>query len=75
MVSDPVLFMANLFLHYYENKWYYIPKKDLRKAHLFSHTIRFIDDLCVINDYVGFDKNGTLRIYILQSCNSKMKTF
>ena len=60
MGFDPVLFMANLFSYYYENKWYYIPKKkDLRKARLFSDTICFIDDLCAINDYVGFDRSGT----------------
>ena len=49
-------------------------KINLRKAYLFNNTFRFIDGLCVISDHLEFDIN-ILRIYILQSYNSKRKTF
>ena len=50
--------MVNLFLYYYEKKWLLGTKKgDVRKLRLFSNTFRFIDDLCVINDHLEFDRN------------------
>ena len=73
MGSDPVLFMTNLFSHYYENKQYQIPKNDLRKKRLISDTIRFIDDLCAINDHVGFDRN--FKNIHPSKLQFKMKTF
>ena len=68
-------FIANLFfVCYYENKLLLDTKKrDLRKARFFSNTFRFIDDLCAINDHLKFNRNFT--ICIIQSYNSKRKTF
>ena len=67
---DPASFMENLFLYYYEKKRLLDAKnRDLRKTCLFSNTIRFIDNLCAINDH----NTGALRIYILQSLSFKRK--
>ena len=46
MVSDHTPFIANLFLHYFENKWILNLKNlDLHKAPSFTNTFPFIDDL------------------------------
>ena len=58
MGSDQPPFMANLFLHYFENKWLLnIKIRDLHKSRLFSNMFRFIDNLCVISDHLEFDRN------------------
>ena len=44
--SDPAPSMANLFMHYYERKFFLQTKKcNLQKASIFSNKFRFIDGL------------------------------
>ena len=58
MDSDPVPYMSNLVLYYYENKWLLDTKKiDLLQVCLFSDTFCFIDDLCSINYHLEFDRH------------------
>ena len=45
--SDLAPFMAGLFLHYYERKWFLQTKSKVR---IFSNFLRFIDDLCTFNN-------------------------
>lgn len=79
MGSDPAPIMENLFYIIMKISSYNILKKEiyvftsLSKARLSSNTSRFMVNLFAINDHLEFDK--TLRIYILQSCNSKRKAF
>ena len=79
MGSDPAPIMENLFYIIMKMSSYNILKKEiyvftsLSKARLSSNTSRFMVNLFAINDHLEFDK--TLRIYILQSCNSKRKAF
>ena len=57
MGSDPAPFLANLFLHYYENKWIRTNKKcDINKVRRFTNVFRFIDDLVAINDNGEFER-------------------
>ena len=57
MGSDPAPFLANLFLHYYENKWIRTTKKhDMNKVRRFTNVFRFIDDLVAINDNGEFER-------------------
>lgn len=52
------VFIANLFLYYYERKWLLDTKtKDLPKVHIFSNTFRFVEDLNSTNNHLEFDKN------------------
>ena len=39
------------------NGYYILQNRDLREAHLFSNTFRFIGNLCTINICLEFDKN------------------
>ena len=58
MRFDHSQFIANLFLHYFENKWILNLKKlDLHKARSFTNTFHFIDDLHIINDNWLFEKH------------------
>lgn len=52
MGTDPAPYMANLYLHYYEEKWMNnLAKTDNRKARRnYKHTRRFIDDLGTLNN-------------------------
>ena len=56
MGIDPAPFMANLFLHYYENKFIksLIENGDLDKATKLKDTFRYLDDLLSINDDLYF---------------------
>ena len=47
-------------------------KRDLRKAYFFSNTFYFIEDLCVINDHLGCDRNFK-KIYMSESQLKKEK--
>ena len=58
MGYDPAPYFANLFLYFYESKWLKkIQRTDLRRAHRFSNTFRFIDDLNAINDSGEFERS------------------
>ena len=52
MGTDPAPYIANLYLHFYESKW----MEELAKTNFtaarrsYSHTRRFIDDLCALNN-------------------------
>lgn len=43
MGFDAALFIANLFLYFYEKKWL-LQKRDLQKARIFSNIFMFKDD-------------------------------
>ena len=58
IVSDPALFMANLFLFISEFKWMLQNKKwILQKVRKLIISLRFIDNLCPIKDNSEFEKN------------------
>ena len=58
IVSDPALFMANLFLFISEFKWMLQNKKwILQKVWKLIISLRFIDNLCPIKDNSEFEKN------------------
>ena len=64
MGSDPAPFTANIFLPY-ENKWLLETKKNnLCNARFFSNKCLFIENLCAINDYLEFDRNSKIFLYI-----------
>jgi hypothetical protein len=52
MGTDPAPYIANLYLHYYESRW----MEELAKTNYtaarryYTHTRRFIDDLCALNN-------------------------
>ena len=49
--------MVNPFLYYYNNKRLLDTKKgDLQKAHVFSNTFGFIDDLCPKSKHQKFER-------------------
>ena len=52
MGTDPAPYIANLYLHFYESKWMEeLAKTNYTAARRFySHTRRFIDDLCTLNN-------------------------
>ena len=53
MGSDPAPFIANLFLHFYENKFLdKLKAEDFPRCHVF----RFSDDLIAMNDDDEFSK-------------------
>ena len=52
------IYMANLFLYYYENKWINkLKKSDIGRARRYSNIFRFIDDLSAFNDGWEFQNN------------------
>ena len=63
MGIDPARFWANLFLYHYENK-FITNIGSRRDSHGFKYhgVMRFIDDLCAINDGGDFG-NSFLNIY------------
>ena len=60
MESDPVPFMANLFLSHYEDKWIRLKKKEKRKGLIIAEKIasvfRIIDGLTALSDGGKFEK-------------------
>ena len=50
MESNPVSFLSNLFLCYYESKLIKKKKNSIRRARKFANSFRFIDDLTVLHD-------------------------
>ena len=58
MGIDPAPFIANLFLHHYENNYMYslINSGDLHKAVKLSNFFRYLDDLLGLNDKGIFDQ-------------------
>ena len=58
MRIDPAPFIANLFLHYSENRFMksLIESKDLVKARSLSNFFRYLDDLLGLNDKGLFDQ-------------------
>ena len=57
MGIDPAPFMANLFLHYYENKFILslLEQGDSKKAELLRYTFRYLDDLFNVHDNNYFE--------------------
>ena len=47
--SNVAPFMANVFLYYYERKWFLYTQSKVR---IFSNILTFIEDLCTFNDKV-----------------------
>ena len=69
MGTDPVPFMANLFLYYYEDKFMKeLRSKDKKSAYKFGHALRYIDDLNTVNNDNIFESNIP-NIYIYPSWN------
>ncbi len=63
MGIDPAPFWANLFLYHYENKFIQsLISTGSKRAFYYHSTMRFIDDLCAINDCHDFNKSF-LEIY------------
>ena len=57
MGSNPALFWPNLFLHYYERRWFcQLTKLDIRRATRFANVCCFMDDLTTFNDGGEFEK-------------------
>ena len=56
MGIDPAPFMANLFLHYYENKFIknLVDNGNIKEAGVLKYTFRYLDDLLSINDAYYF---------------------
>ena len=60
MGIDPAPFWANLFLYFYENKYIQsLISSGSKQAFLYHGIMRFIDDLCAINDNLEF--NGSFK--------------
>ena len=60
MGIDPAPFWANLFLYFYENKFIQsLISSGSKQAFLYHGIMRFIDDLCAINDNLEF--NGSFK--------------
>ena len=58
MGSDPERFFANLFQHYYENRWIrQLRKSDIRRGRRFANVVQIIDDLTTIDDDGEFERS------------------
>ena len=62
MGVDPAPFIANLFLHYYENRYMYslIDSGNLNDAKKLSNNFRYLDDLLGLNDKGFFGQNSAI---------------
>ena len=61
MGPNPVCFLENLFLYYYdyhESEWLLdTKKKEEEKARFFSNLFHFIDNLCATKNHLEIDEN------------------
>ena len=74
MGSNPELFCPNLFLHYYESRWFcQLRKLELRRATRFANVCCFMDDLTVFNDAGEFEKSCKKIRFTLLRLSSKKK--
>ena len=57
MGIDPAPFMANLFLHHFENKYItsLVDRGDIKEAGVLKYVFRYLDDLFSINDSSYFE--------------------
>ena len=75
MGIDPAPFMANLFIHYFENKYIrnLVDTGNINEAGVLKYTFRYLDDLLSINDNCYF-KDVISSIYpselVLSSTNA-----